>query len=85
MIAAVDEEIAARVRELTLFDVLHPCSVDTNGYVVFCFARYRTRMATDTLALVDYESVLCHECFLPTRQKRNVFLATSVWEKQAFV
>ena len=63
MIAAIDEKIAARVGEFAFFDVLHPRSVHADRDVVFGFARDRTRVAADALALIDHEGVFRHVGF----------------------
>ena len=46
--------------ELPLLNVLHPCAVDADGDLMFTFASDRTRVATDTAAVVDNEPKICH-------------------------
>lgn len=60
MIAAIDEEIAARIGELAPFDVLDPRAIDAEGNIMFSLTRNRTGMAADTLALVNNKCVLSH-------------------------
>jgi len=64
VIAAIDKKIAARVGELTFFDVLDPCAIDADGHVVLGFACHGACMAANTLALVDYEGIFRHELIL---------------------
>jgi hypothetical protein len=56
MVAAHDGEKPARVRELTLLNVLHPGAVDAEGDVVLGFASDGAGMATDAFAIVDDEA-----------------------------
>ncbi|GAC1396902.1 MAG: hypothetical protein NVSMB49_01800 [Ktedonobacteraceae bacterium] len=60
MIAAIDQEIAARIGELPAFDVLDPGAVDTDGDIMFSLTRNGASMTSDTLALVDNKCVLGH-------------------------
>ena len=53
LIAARHLEMAARVGELTLFDVLDPGAENAEGNLIFFFARNTAGMATDALAIVD--------------------------------
>ncbi|HUE04704.1 MAG TPA: hypothetical protein VMR62_34450 [Bryobacteraceae bacterium] len=57
MIAARYLEIAARVREATLFHVLNPSPVHPNRNLVFRLAGHGTGVAADALAIVDYKAV----------------------------
>jgi len=63
VIAAVYQEIAARVGELAFFDVLYPGAVDTDGDVVFGFTRHCTGVAADALALVNDKGILGHDSY----------------------
>ena len=67
MVAAVDEKIAAGVGKLAFFDVLYPCTIHTDGHIVFGLARDGTGVAADTFALINYESVLRHDNFPSVR------------------
>ncbi len=73
VVAARDEEVASRVGELALLDVLHPRSVDADGHVVLGFAGDRAGVAADALALVDDEAIL-HVGILPGGARRASLL-----------
>ena len=57
MIAARDLKYAARVREDALLDVLDPGPVHAHRHLVLGFARHRAGVASDALAVIDYEAV----------------------------
>lgn len=46
--------------ERTLFCIFYPCSKFADGHMVFRLARRRTRVASDTFALIDEEGVVRH-------------------------
>jgi hypothetical protein len=50
-------EVAAGVRKFALFDVFHPGAKDSNGHLVFLFARHGTGVTANTSILIDNESV----------------------------
>ena len=60
MIATHDREQTSRLWELPLLNVLYPCSVDADGDLMLTFASDRTRVATDTAAVVYNEPKICH-------------------------
>src|SRR6266702_2230365 len=60
MIAAVDQKIAPRVGELTLFDILYPRAINTDRNIMFGLARHGAGMTADTLALVYNKRVFRH-------------------------
>ena len=82
MIAAIDKKVAARVGKLSFFDVLHPRPVHANGYVVFGFARYSTRVAADALTLIDHEGILFHSAYLSLFWRRTRPLHIQCTEKE---
>jgi hypothetical protein len=57
VVAAHHPEVARRVRELTLFDVLYPSAKDANRYLVFLLARDRAGMTPNATVLIDDKSV----------------------------
>ena len=57
VIAAHHREVAPRVREHALLDVLHPGAVDAQRDLVLLLAGHRAGVAADTLPLVDHEAV----------------------------
>src|SRR5579859_1029769 len=65
MIAAVDQEIAARVGEFSALDILHPGAIDTDRYIVFGFTGNCTGVTANALALVNHKSILRHVRFPP--------------------
>ena len=56
VIAAHHRKEPSRIRELTLFDVLDPSSIDAHWDVVFRLTCNRAGMTADTAAIVDNES-----------------------------
>jgi hypothetical protein len=62
VIAAQHGEVAARVGEGALLDVLHPGAVDAERDLVLFLAGHRARMTPDALPLVDHESVAHARC-----------------------
>jgi hypothetical protein len=57
MIAARDLKYAASVRENALLDVFDPSPVYADGNLILGFARHRAGVASDALAIIDYEAV----------------------------
>jgi hypothetical protein len=57
VVAPHHPEVAGRVWELALFDVLYPGAKDTNRHLVFLFARDCAGVAPDTPVLVNNKSV----------------------------
>ena len=57
MIAARDLKYSTRVGENPLLDVLDPSPVHAHRHLVFGFARHRAGVASDALAVIDYEAV----------------------------
>jgi hypothetical protein len=58
VIAARDLEKAARVGEHTFFGVLYPRAIDAERNLILGFARRRACVTTDTLAIVNQESII---------------------------
>src|SRR5581483_3704874 len=58
MVAAQHGEVAPRVRELALLDILDPGAERAHRHVVLGLARQCTGMAADALAVVDDEPEL---------------------------
>ncbi len=56
MITAHDGKHPARIRELALFYILNPGPIDPDGDIMFCFTSNRAGVATNTVAIVYYES-----------------------------
>ena len=56
MITAHDGKHPARIRELSLFYILAPGPIDPDGDIMLCFTSNRAGVATDTVAIVNYES-----------------------------
>ncbi len=63
VVAAVDQEIAARVGELALLDVFHPRAVYPYGNIVLGFTCHSAGVAADALALVNDKCILRQTCF----------------------
>ena len=57
MIAARDLKYAARVGENAFLDILDPGPVHAHRYLVLGLACHRAGVASDALAVVDYEAV----------------------------
>src|SRR5207245_11046568 len=57
VIAAHDGEVAPRIRERPLLDVLDPGAVDSERHLVLFLAGDRTGVAANALPLVDHETV----------------------------
>jgi hypothetical protein len=57
MVAACDLKYAARVGENAFLNVLDPGPVHAQRHIVLGFARHRTGVTTDALAVIDYEAV----------------------------
>lgn len=57
MVAAHDRKEASGIGKLSLFDLLYPGAVNTDGYLMLRLASGGTGMTTNALAVVDYESV----------------------------
>jgi hypothetical protein len=53
MVAAQHREMPLCMRELSLFNVLHPGAVDAKRHLVFFLAHHTACMTPDTLAVVD--------------------------------
>ena len=56
MITAHDGKYPARVGELPLFYILNPGPIDPNRDIMLCFTSNRAGVATNTVAIVNYES-----------------------------
>ena len=56
MITAHDGKHPARIGELPLFYILDPGPIDPDGDIMLCFTGNRAGVATDTVAIVYYES-----------------------------
>ena len=63
MITAHDGKHPARIRELALFYILNPGSIDPDGDIMLCFTSNRAGVAADTVAIVDNESKI-QKCLL---------------------
>jgi hypothetical protein len=61
MIASHHGKIAPAVWKCALFDVLDPCAINADRDLMFAFAGDRASMATDTFAVINYESKGRHE------------------------
>jgi hypothetical protein len=57
MIAAHHRKHPAGIREFALLNLFHPCSKDTDRYVVLRFAGGGAGMAADALAIVYNKTV----------------------------
>src|SRR5205814_8578391 len=57
VIAAVHQKIAAGIGELAPLDVLDPCSIHSDGDIVFGFACNGAGMTADALALIHDETI----------------------------
>jgi hypothetical protein len=57
MIASRDLKYAPGIGVQAFFDVFHPGSVYADGYLIFSFACDRAGVASDALAIIDYEAV----------------------------
>src|SRR5208282_1133453 len=57
MVAARNLKYAARVGENAFLDVLDPGPVHAHRHLVLGFARHRTGVTTNALAVIDYETV----------------------------
>jgi hypothetical protein len=64
MVAAQDSKVAGRVRKRSLFDVLDPGTIDSDGNTMFCFACHRAGVATNAAMLVNDESEAHDPLFL---------------------
>ena len=58
MVTAHDRERPLGIRPRALLDVLDPCAIDPEGYLMLGFARHRARVTSDTRRLINDESVL---------------------------
>ena len=56
MITAHDGKHPARVGKLPLFYILDPGPIDPDGNIMLCFTGNCTGVATNTVAIVYYES-----------------------------
>src|SRR5712691_8076540 len=65
VVAAIDKEKAARVRELALFNIFDPGAVDADRDIVLGFASDSAGMAADAFPLVDDECIF-HYFLLPS-------------------
>ena len=57
MVAARDLKYAARVREDAFLDILDPGPIDAHRHLVLCLASDGAGVASDALAVIDYEAV----------------------------
>ena len=57
MVAACDLKYPARVGESAFLDILNPGPVHAHRHLVLGFARHRAGVASDALAVIDYEAV----------------------------
>ena len=70
MITAHDGKHPARIRELSLFYILNPSPINPNRDIMLCFTSNRAGVATDTVAIVNYESKI-QDIFLMRVFKKN--------------
>ena len=56
MITAHYRKYSARIGKLPLFYILDPGPIDPDGDIMLCFTSNRAGVATDTVAIVNYES-----------------------------
>jgi hypothetical protein len=70
MIAARDLKYAARVGENVFLHVLDPGPVHAHRHLVLGFARHRTSVASDALAVIDYKAVF-HPREVSTRNSQS--------------
>src|SRR5207253_10449647 len=70
MIAPCDLKYAACVGENTFLDVLDPRPIHAHWHLVLGFTRHRTGVASDALAVVDYEAVF-HRREVSTRDSQS--------------
>src|SRR5947209_7013657 len=86
VIAAVDQKITARIRELALLNILDPRAIDSNGHIMLGLARHCTSMAPNTLSLVNYKPIFRHRKFSSLTSivnRRGKRLATNFKERPA--
>ena len=57
MVAARDLKYAARVGENAFLDILDPGPVHAHRHLILGFARHRTGVTSDALAVIDDEAV----------------------------
>jgi hypothetical protein len=57
VVAPHDPEVARRMRELALLDMLYPGAKNTHRHLVFLFARNRAGVTPNTTVLIDDKSV----------------------------
>jgi hypothetical protein len=57
VIASENGEESVGLRVFTLLDIFDPCAKGAEGNFVLRFAGYRAGVASDALAVVDYESI----------------------------
>lgn len=79
MIATHDREVASNRRKCAFFDILDPGPIDPNRDFVLCLACNRARMATDTLSVVDDETI-SHQELIPQKSGTEFTLAREIWE-----
>jgi hypothetical protein len=60
MVAARHLKAAAHIGIGTRLDILDPRAIHTKRHLIFGFARGGTGVTSDTLALVDQKSIICH-------------------------
>jgi hypothetical protein len=60
MIAAHDTEVAARIRELPHFNILHPSAETAHRHIIFRFANHSAGVTANALSLVNDKSVGSH-------------------------
>src|SRR5437660_11051385 len=70
MVATCDLKYAARVRENAFLDILNPGPVHAHRHLVLGFTRHRAGVASDALAVVDYEAVF-HRREVSTRDSQS--------------
>ena len=63
MITAHDGKYPARIGKLPLFYILDPGPIDPDGNIMLCFTGNGTGVATDTVAIIYYESKI-QKCLL---------------------
>jgi hypothetical protein len=71
MVAAQHREVAACIRVIALFDVLHPGAINAHRDVVFFFARNRASVTADATILIDNKSVAHFRPFKIRKLKGN--------------
>jgi hypothetical protein len=64
MVATSDLKIAAGIGKASLLDIFHPSSVDAKRNLVLTLTRCRASVASNTLAIIDDETVVHKQALL---------------------